>query len=94
MIRSIGIIDKETLITNENNPEGDLYMNKEFQHLIKMDSGENKKEIDKTSSSQMFSRYSSDSSEDFHYENYSNDGKNKNMNKKEDPKKKKTKKKK
>ena len=84
LIRSIGIIDKETLITNENNPEGDLYMNKEFQHLIKMDSGENKKEIDKTSSSQMFSRYSSDSSEDFHYENYSNDGKNKNMNKKDD----------
>ena len=44
LIQSIGIIDKETLITNVNNPEGDLYVNKEFQHLINMDSGENNKE--------------------------------------------------
>ena len=44
LIKSISIIDKETLITNANNPEGDLYVNKEFQHLINMDSGENNKE--------------------------------------------------
>ena len=43
LIRSIGIIDKETLITNENNPNGDLYVDKEFQDIIKMDSGKNEK---------------------------------------------------
>ena len=44
LIRSIGIIDKETLITNVNNPKGDLYIDREFQHIIKMDSGKNNNE--------------------------------------------------
>ena len=43
LIKSIGIIDKETLITNENNPKGDLYIDKEFQDIIKMDSGKDEK---------------------------------------------------
>ena len=59
LIKSIGVIDKETLITNENNPYGDLYINKDFQHIIKMDSGEDKNEMDSNSSLQRY-RISSD----------------------------------
>ena len=50
LIKSIGIIDKETLITNINNPKGDSYTDKEFQHIIKMDSGEDNNEIYRDSS--------------------------------------------
>lgn len=50
LIKSIGVIDKETLITNINNPEGELYVEKEFQHIIKMDSGDSKNETDRASS--------------------------------------------
>ena len=52
LIKSIEIIDKETLITNINNPQGDLYINPEFQHIIKMESGEKSNEVDRTSSYQ------------------------------------------
>ena len=50
-IKSIGVIDKETLITNVKNPKGDLYIDKEFQHIVKMDSGVNKNEKNRASSS-------------------------------------------
>ena len=45
LIKSLKIFDKETLITNINNPHGDLYIDKEFQNIIQMDSVSNKKEI-------------------------------------------------
>ena len=59
LIQSIGVIDKETLITNVNNPHGDLYVDKEFQNIIKMDSGDNQNEMDRTSTSHHF-RFNSD----------------------------------
>ena len=45
-------MDKETLITNKNNPQGDYYIDKEFQNVIQMDSGENNIEIHKDSNTQ------------------------------------------
>ena len=54
LIKSIGILDKETLITNVNNPQGDYYIDKEFQNIIKMDSGENSNEIQKEYNYQSF----------------------------------------
>ena len=54
LIKSISIIDKETLITNSSNPEGDLYIDKEFQNIIKMDSGDNNNIFDRTSSHYSF----------------------------------------
>ena len=64
LIKSIGVIDKETLITNENNPKGELYVDKEFQHIIKMDSGDNKNENDRTWSSPSYRLSSEYSRED------------------------------
>ena len=45
LLKSLGILDKETLITNINNPQGDLYIDKEFQNIVQMDSIINKNEI-------------------------------------------------
>ena len=61
LIKSIGIIDKETLITNANNPKGDLYIDREFQHIIKMDSGKSRNE-DRNSSNPNNREFSHDDS--------------------------------
>ena len=54
VIKSINVFDKETLITNANNPKGDSYIEKEFQNIIKMDAGENNEEIVMDQSHQTF----------------------------------------
>ena len=59
LIKSIGVIDKETLITNIKNPYGDLYINKDFQNIIKMVSEDNNNEMDRISSLHQY-RLSSD----------------------------------
>ena len=45
VIKSINVYDRETLITNANNPKGDSYIEKSFQNIIKMDAGRNDEEI-------------------------------------------------
>ena len=80
LIKSIGVIDKETLITNENNPKGDLYVDKEFQHLIKMDSGNNKNEVDRTISNSSYRLSSDFNREDSIAYNDLNDLENKEIN--------------
>ena len=66
LIKSIGVSDKETLITNVNNPKGDLYIDQEFKNIIKMDSGnkdENKID-DRYHSYRFSSEFSRESRED------------------------------
>ena len=54
VIKSINVFDKETLITNANNPKGDSYIEKEFQNILKMDAGGNNEEIVVDESHQTF----------------------------------------